>query len=83
MPPKKIHAFCDQQLLCPWAEYNNYNSLLPAACSEAPLTYMALSAYHVIGSFSEATSEDTQLRASLSYSEEHIEDIGRTIHIYF
>ena len=33
MPPKKIiHAFCGQWPLCPWAEYNNYNFLLPAAC---------------------------------------------------
>jgi hypothetical protein len=23
MPPKKIHAFCGQWPLCPWAEYNN------------------------------------------------------------
>jgi hypothetical protein len=35
--------------------------------------------HHVIGSFSQAT----QMRASLSNSKVHVEDIGRTVHIYF
>jgi hypothetical protein len=42
--------------------------------------------HYVIGSFSQATSEDAsgmQLRVSISNSVLHIEDIGRTVHIYF
>ena len=79
-PPKKIHSFCGQWPLCPWADII---TIIPFSrlLSEVSL-------HHVIGSFSQATSEDINAwyatsRASLSNSEAHFEDIGRTVHIYF
>jgi hypothetical protein len=54
--------------------------------AEAHLTSMAIC--HVIGSLSQATSEDRHIwdataHMSLSNSEVHIEHIGKTVHIYF
>ena len=55
MPPKKIYDFCGQWQLCPWPRVWHC-ALHPWRCSEASLTHMALC--HMIGSFSQATSED-------------------------
>jgi hypothetical protein len=54
MHPKKIHAFCGQ-----WPEGCIVPFSVSPALSEAPLTHMALR--HVIGSFSQATSEDRHI----------------------
>ena len=75
MHPKKIHAFCGQWPLCPtpWV-----------LRSQSPLTYMAF--HQVIGclkGYKWRQTSGTQLHASLSNSEVHTEDIGRTVHIYF
>ena len=89
MPPKKIYAFCGQWALCPCAEYNKYNSLLLI------ISFSQLRASHSHGSHMALWSclshrlqvkTDTsgmQLCVSLSNSEAHIEDFGRTVHIYF
>jgi hypothetical protein len=92
MSPKQIHAFCGQWPLCPWAEYNHYNSLLPSVCSEVPLTHMIL--FDIAILISQCPSCDRVLLIGIYLISElatvHVfliefwgTDLRRTGHIYF
>ena len=86
MPPKKNPCLLQASGLC--ALGLNIIMIIPFSPlhAEAPLSLTLLSVMWSSLSHRLQVKTDTsgtQLRSTLSYSEAHTEDIGRTVHIYF